>query len=116
MINIYIEDKLTLDPEQINLLKANHSIVNIFSFEGNQKSISNAINHSKSFPNYNHLLIMKKGSANILESMPNTENVNYIIYDEEFRKNGKQVTKSDLLTDEKEEFITYLFNLPENRY
>lgn len=40
----------------------------------------------------------------------------YLVYDEEFRFDPHQRTSSKLMTDETEEYVTYLYNLPEKRY
>ncbi len=67
------------------LLKNNHSIINLWSFDNNKSSIDNAINHSMLFPNYNNIFILSKSSEDILDQHPNKNRVNYIVYDEGFR-------------------------------
>lgn len=55
-----------------------------------------------SFPNYNNVFIFNKNTTNILDQLPNKNKINYLVFDENFRKFGLQRTTAELLTDEKQ--------------
>lgn len=112
-----MEKDLTLNPSELEtLLKTNYSIANVWQFQNTRAFLQNSINHSLMYPNYNNLFIMSSAMENVLNEIPQRPNINYIVYNQKFRNLEAKASKSQLLTDESKEYVTYIFNLPERRF